>query len=436
MSLCAAVIKTPGTARAVGGTGPIRNDTNGIPVDFVRCGRVPVRWFAQSCAVSPRFALSRLPLCGIPGNEYYNTTIVPWMTITTTPTTTLPPQETTAWSGPSFRTDRASLVTVRPGRTLFVRKVRLGRADTDQHHHRADGENADAILQLVLVHGLCATERQFAPLLQALHVQLLKEEEEQQQQQQRPMNDNNNNNTNNKQKISTIDCLLYDWMGCGQSRPILREWDAYDNREGQEDLAALLRNPDLVSPSRPLILLGHSYAPSLMFPLLRERPQPNLVACILLGTAVQTPSLHQPNGGPWIMRSLPLVLLRCLQPWLSRAFVARAIHPDSPALLRHEIIAGSDTNDMALAQAYHGHTQWASPEDAVRAVGHVPCLILHGVDDGIITIAAGQELANVLLQSSTTSRSKLVAVERTSHLLMLEDPQRVAHEIRSFLSTL
>jgi len=325
---------------------------------------------------------------------------------------------------PPFLTERASLVTVRPGRTLFVRKVRLGQAKTSSD----DDDDDSAILQLVLVHGLCATERQFAPLLQALHVQLLEEPQTQK-------DNHSSNNNNSKKKISTIDCLLYDWMGCGQSRPILREWDAYDNREGQEDLAALLTNPDFLSPSRPLVILGHSYAPSLFFPLLCERPQSNLVACILLGTAVQTPSLRQPNGGAWIMR-LPLFLLRCLQPLLSKAFAERAVHADHPAL-RHEIVAASDTNDMALAQAYHGHIQWASPDNAVQAVGHVPCLILHGVDDGIIPIAAGQELANLLLLlSRDDERSKFVAMERTSHLLMLEDPDRVAYEIRSFLSTM
>ena len=59
---------------------------------------------------------------------------------------------------------QAGLETVRPGRKLFIRQVRLGQP-------AAAGTSAAAV-RIVFMHGTCATEQQFQLLLEAMDRQL------------------------------------------------------------------------------------------------------------------------------------------------------------------------------------------------------------------------------------------------------------------------
>lgn len=208
--------------------------------------------------------------------------------------------------------DSAKVVEVRPGRRLFIRKVLIGST-----------KSVEPALQLICVHGTCATERQYQPLLESLDRRFEHEK---------------------------VVCLLFDCIGCGQS-PSLKEWDAYSNSEVRADLEAVIQNHS--NPTLPTILMGHSYAPSIFLPLLTERPNllPHWLGCILTSTAVRSDHLHQRDGGHLVM-SLPVVLLRCLQKPLTEGFLQMAVHPDH-VKLKDVIRTESNSNDMAVAQAYH-----------------------------------------------------------------------------------
>jgi pimeloyl-ACP methyl ester carboxylesterase len=145
--------------------------------------------------------------------------------------------------------EQAKIETVRPGRRLFVRKVRLGNTIPQ----------ASTSLQVVCVHGTCASEQQYHSLLQSLHELL--------------MNDSGDNSNQNL----SIQCLLHDLLGCGQS-PAPDDSAAYSNAEITADLKALLERH--VDPNLPLVIMGHSYACNLILPMLRENPVDNLVGCI------------------------------------------------------------------------------------------------------------------------------------------------------------
>ena len=283
----------------------------------------------------------------------------------------------------------AKEVEIRPGRRLFVRKVSIGSANS-----------IHPTLQLICVHGTCGTERQYHLFLESLDRLL-----------------------GHKQQLC---CLLFDSIGCGQS-PSLKEWDAFGNLEVRADLEAIIQNHS--NQTLPTVLVGHSYAPSIFLPLLVEKPKliSNLSGCILICTAVRNEHLQHCDGGHPIMK-LPVFMLRCLQKQLTEGFVQIAVHPDH-VVLKDAVRSDSNANDIAVAKAYHRQIEFAT-EEHLNAIAHVPTLILHGADDGVIPVQCGQHLKNSL------PKSELVVIDRASHLVMLEKPDHVAEEVFTFIKKL
>ena len=288
-----------------------------------------------------------------------------------------------------FSEEFADEMEVRPGRRLFVRKVLIGSTESTK----------PAALHLICAHGTCATEKQYQLLLEAIDPLV---------------------------KFGKISCLLFDNIGCGQS-PSLKDWKTYENNEIRADLEAVILNH--ADPSLPTVLIGHSYAPSIFLPLLKEKPKliPKLAACILMSTSVRQEHLTQRDGGHPIMR-LPVAVLSCLQTQLTEAFLHIALHPDHVEL-KQAVRDDSNRNDMAVAKAYHRQMEWAKAED-LEGILHVPTLIIHGADDGVIPVACGQHLQNTL------PKSELIVIDRARHLVMVEQPDQTAKEVYAFLEKL
>lgn len=113
---------------------------------------------------------------------------------------------------------------------------------------------------------------------------------------------------------------------------------------------------------------------------------------------------------------------------MSKAFVKQAVHPNNKET--QELSASEcNHNDMFMVKAYHCSTRWVSTEVAARALDSKPCLVIHGHDDQIIPLHAGQELANLL-------QSPLVVIDEASHLVMMEQPRRVALKVLEFIKGL
>jgi len=308
--------------------------------------------------------------------------------------------------------EHAQLEEVRSGRSLFVRKLRLGKT---LHSSSSTGTTTySTSLQLVCCHGTCASEQQYHPLLESIH-QLLVEE-------------------HTEFKQLSIQCLLFDLVGCGQS-PALPDRNAYSNAAIMADLQALLCTH--VNPNVPLVVMGHSYACNVILPMLQQSKPLHLAGCVFLSSAVRCSQNPNPNGGHPIMK-LPVVLLKCLQSQLTNAFVQKGVHPDHTALCA-SVRQASNTNNMVVAKFYYHHHDWADL-DTVRQVAAntsansklkktASFLVLHGASDGIIPVEAGQALANAL-------STELVLVDNVSHLIMLERPRAVAELVWNFLEPL
>jgi pimeloyl-ACP methyl ester carboxylesterase len=342
----------------------------------------------------------------------------------------------------------AGMEEVRSNRYLFVRRVRIGCISNNihqhEHQHHSTSDDAHQRYQLMGVHGTCGSERQYHLLLQQLHRKLCALRSE------------------SSLAVVTIDCLLYDWLGCGQSsKDNSSDVQQYHDDESRADFVALLQR--YINAHDPVILMGHSYAFHMVAPIFDSSyddmiDQYQWHSMILLSTAIRDDNnvaghlSSLPDGGPWIITKLPLWILNWIQPMLTRAFIEQGIHPQHKEL-RHAVQNASNDNRMAIAQAYYSHHHWLTTMDlssivsfhhrtnnknnnnnkinnsnsdtegnidtegnklsntppdsssasssasASRSVlATIPILVLHGTDDRIIPATAGQALVRVLQQ--------------------------------------
>lgn len=140
-----------------------------------------------------------------------------------------------------MRQVRAQVETVRPGRPLFVREWILGVVDVPPKIND-DKKTVDVDLQIMIVHGSCATERQFHYLLLSLEAKI----------QALP-------------RRTAVRCVLFDGVGCGES-PILTGYHEYSPENMMADLQVIVET--YMDSKVPLIWMGHSYGTSLILRLL------------------------------------------------------------------------------------------------------------------------------------------------------------------------
>ncbi|GAX16864.1 abhydrolase domain-containing protein 8 [Fistulifera solaris] len=282
----------------------------------------------------------------------------------------------------------ACIQEIRPGRSVFVR----------QEYQENAEDNVE--LQLVFQHGTMATEQQYGLVLNTLKQRC-----------------------GEYLSLKGVKFILYDCVGCGQSpSPADTRPSAFHNEELAKDFAAILDK--FTDSTVPIIVIGHSYGPTIVLNTLRTNPLPNLRGLVLIGTSIRNPHLPHSDGGHPIMK-LPLFMLRFLQRTMTDEFVKMSVHPDHTEL-REEVRKGSNRNDMALAKNYHRNMQWATVDD-IQSIRNVPALIIHGKDDGVLPLECGQHLADQLPMAT------FVVVDSASHLVMLEQPEQVGEEILKFV---
>jgi pimeloyl-ACP methyl ester carboxylesterase len=205
------------------------------------------------------------------------------------------------------------------------------------------------------------------------------------------------------------------------------------------DLATVL---DAVAPDRPVVLIGHSMGAMAILALAEQRPDlfgPRIAGVVLLGASASD-LLRGAMGG----------VTELLRPRLgSLAAAARRVDR-----LRRAILAGPTEVPAIVARV----TQFApeAPDDVVDHVLHlaertssivwtdglselmrmdfrdalpritVPALVVVGDQDRVTPPAVAVELAAAL------PKGKLFLVEGAGHIAMLERPERLDPELRSF----
>jgi pimeloyl-ACP methyl ester carboxylesterase len=336
------------------------------------------------------------------------------------------------------------VVEVRPGRSIFCKHWRLGNS-TSANISTTTGKELRRRVTLICVHGTAANHLQFIPFLESLESCL--------------MADHGSSQTPSMPAV-TVDCWMYDAVGCGDSPPLPEDdSDAYCDSEQVQDLKALLQNhvyktnDNNTADDQSTVIMGHSYGPNWIYKLIillareeqeQEAMKINISGLILVCSSLCNPKYQLQKGGPPLFR-LPLWVLNCMQPFLTNMFLkigfASATHEKHPQMIADAKHANNQ-NDMKTVKRYYQAHDWTEDLSDVQthyygetddtANSSTTCtrgrrpLILHGMEDQVIPIQCGQNLANEW-------NSPIIAVPDASHMILLEQPDAMARHVLEYL---
>lgn len=165
------------------------------------------------------------------------------------------------------------------------------------------------------------------------------------------------------------------------------------------------------------VVIAHSYGVALALHLALQNDE--IQKLILIGAATPMPL---EKFGLW---NLPPFMLEILRPLFSQDFAKKAFHSETdPDLVKKER-GISDQNPMyMMKQLIKGMAE--IPAMDLSKI-HIPVLIIQGAADGLTPIDGANELCEQL------KSSKLVIVEKASHLVMIEQPNEVNQLIEQFI---
>jgi pimeloyl-ACP methyl ester carboxylesterase len=413
--------------------------------------------------------------------------------------------------GPNIRFDQddKSHVEIRPNRKLMIRKVTIHSKPTlrTSRSLSCDMMEADSSQQLskvaiLFVHGSCAASSQFSPLVHHLAYRIKiqqnqnsnghltstrsststsqqeeakEEEEDKEEEEEEPKTTSTVNmhktpeerhgSTNPKRDIDILYCHLFDFFGCGESKPstlaaittatsaaaaaaaaggnthtsstntstIPFRYTDYSEKNMELDLEFVLRS--LLACSVPLFIVAHSYATSQVIKLvttkLEEAERLHIRGAVFIGGALKdcpdsTVRMKSKDGGLALFY-LPHYLLQMLQPTMSKSFVESAFHPNfTNETVKSNALRLCNNNSMRICQAFYQQKRYATSDDAKKFT--IPTLVLHGQDDQILPKIGGEHLA-----SSLPCCVDFLTFPDTSHQVFEEEPALVGDAIFQFI---
>jgi 3-oxoadipate enol-lactonase len=225
--------------------------------------------------------------------------------------------------------------------------------------------------------------------------------------------------------------IAIDFRGWGSSTGPASK-DAYHVHNYSADVQALL--PQLLPPSHPFILTGHSMGAKVAMHLAAciqdlPSPYPQLQALILLAPAPPSPLIL-----PEEMSKQQITAYSTLK---SATYTVTNILSSNPLprptidALACEMVGGNE----------HAKAAWPSygmKEDYVEEVRniHVPTLVVAGGEDKVETSERVREEVLGNLRGVEGRKKRMRVLEGVGHLLMLEATDRLREEIEEFVNVI
>ncbi|MFI6153430.1 alpha/beta hydrolase [Kitasatospora sp. NPDC051170] len=211
------------------------------------------------------------------------------------------------------------------------------------------------------------------------------------------------------------------------------------------DLEAVL---DAVAPSGPLVLVGHSMGGMTVMALADRRPdlfRERVAGVALIGTLAgdwNEVSLGLPKAGAKLFKKVAPGVVRLLGRQVELVEATRRLGSDVAAVFYRRFSFGGKDVDPGVVRfaeqlldatpidvvaefypVFGAHEKYA----ALAAVRGLPALILAGTKDLLTPAAHSEAMAERLPEA------ELVVVEGAGHLVMLERPELVDHELAVLL---
>mmetsp|Transcript_22487 Transcript_22487/g.62758 ORF Transcript_22487/g.62758 Transcript_22487/m.62758 type:complete len:309 (-) Transcript_22487:151-1077(-) len=289
---------------------------------------------------------------------------------------------------------------VRPGRTMFARCLLIGTTNM-----------AEVSINLICVHGTMGACKQFDAVWEPLAQHL---------------------------SSTSMAIWMFDTLGCGRTPvPPRGSYSASDFADDaiEADIHGLIVRK--VDTAKPMVFVGHSYAPQTILKLVRDYPVIHKAAAgfVFCNTGFHGSHAALINGGPTIFKVLPIWLLSCLHPLMTQAFLKLGFSASTSREILETARNDSNSNDQNMTRHYCAAHIWLTPEEAQEIVqsvnatrtGPLPIVVLHGVEDQIFPITVGEATVKTL------DVQPLVVVEKAGHQIYEEQPEVVAREIANLV---
>ena len=239
--------------------------------------------------------------------------------------------------------------------------------------------------------------------------------------------------------------VAWDWLGCGESAAP-EDWYAYAWAELFADVRAVF-DTYCAAADAPVVAIGHSAGTGMCVQLAAALAADAAAAAEGGGAAVKTLGGLVLLAGAASMDSsaagifaLPVFVLDWIRPMLSSGFADRALHPSTASSTKPEHVRlmarveqANGANAMHVCKAYYRQLSWPPPE-AFAGV-RMPCLVVHGVADGLLPLEKGRALAEAL-QGCAAGGAEFHALEEASHQVMMEQTEQVNGLMAAFLAKL
>ena len=260
-------------------------------------------------------------------------------------------------------------IEIRPGRSIFCKRVSwvapaaANNSDSDNDNNNNNNKSHLSHLNILFVHGSCACSSQYDDLIS--EIKCILEEV---------------NDKDGGVRLGvpyTVNCYLYDQLGCSNSNHSLEDWSAFSTLELNLDLQTIItsilagstRSDEMPeSADSSLFLVGHSHGCSQIIQsvnTLASEEASKIKGVILMGGALNDgPTGLAVDGGHWIFKYLPMFMLNKMQPSLSQSFFDAAVHPSNRDRLRSKAMNISNRNDMRFCKAFYRQQKYATSEEA------------------------------------------------------------------------
>ena len=287
------------------------------------------------------------------------------------------------------------LIEIRHDRRIYV--------DIDEGDK--DDDSSESSLVVLLIHGSCAHSGQWDAQVNWLRKQA-------------------------QQKPSPRRIVRYDYFGCGKSmKPSDNASTIYSASEHYADLLAIYER--YCTSNCKVWVFGHSFGCSMALRLAAEK---NEEICKLV--LMSPPSLDFGNTLPWIF-SLPVWVLKWIQPLLTDGFITRAFHPNTaekqPELIDSERSVSNANPPYMFKAFYQSMVNYYNTEanEEARSTWFETVknrvFIIRGENDQIAPIDGSKQLVQQL------ESSQLSEVGSASHQVMQEQPDMVNELLATYL---
>jgi pimeloyl-ACP methyl ester carboxylesterase len=220
--------------------------------------------------------------------------------------------------------------------------------------------------------------------------------------------------------------VSFDFPGHGQSPETT--WGEYHYKKIVDDFLILFNR----HKSKSNIIVAHSMGTAVTMHTLLELKRLELISSVKKVVLIGARGLERPVS-TFLLAYTPTFVLKMVRPLISNAFKKASWHDNTPMDLIMSEKEQADNNSMYMIKAFVSQMQWPlkSQFEEIASVTSLKVLMITGETDGITSVVGARLVADWL---KPVLDQDLLVVPKSSHMVMLEQPDVVNEAIDKFIT--